>query len=309
MQGEIRNDRDLIAAQANIAETREERERLEMRLLDYAHEEERLALEAVKASRERLLGTQASADAEWQAAEARLAILGQIEKAEAEAIGRQYESPLEQRRRDVRETAANMGDAIENIELDAIDRLTDGLADASTEFIKLGGVAGDVLNSIIRDMVKLAAQKAIFGVGGGGPLGFLGGLLGGGSVLNAGSSGFDLSFGGARAGGGPVSAGKTYLVGEKGPELFTAPSDGNIVPNGMIDTSAARSMTGMAASSPAQGVNGTIRVALTMDNDVFTARVQEASVPVAVEVVRQNSPGLIQAAKAETMRDMGRPRL
>ena len=35
----------------------------------------------------------------------------------------------------------------------------------------------------------------------------------------------------ARARGGPVSAGKTYLVGEKGPELFRAPASGEIVPN------------------------------------------------------------------------------
>lgn len=33
---------------------------------------------------------------------------------------------------------------------------------------------------------------------------------------------------GARAAGGPVSRGKTYLVGERGPELFTAPSGGRI---------------------------------------------------------------------------------
>jgi hypothetical protein len=38
-------------------------------------------------------------------------------------------------------------------------------------------------------------------------------------------------FGGGRATGGPVSGGTTYLVGEKGPELFTPGSSGNIIPN------------------------------------------------------------------------------
>jgi hypothetical protein len=38
-------------------------------------------------------------------------------------------------------------------------------------------------------------------------------------------------FGGARATGGPVSSGKSYLVGERGPELFVPSSSGNIVPN------------------------------------------------------------------------------
>jgi phage-related minor tail protein len=31
-----------------------------------------------------------------------------------------------------------------------------------------------------------------------------------------------------------VTPGKAYLVGEKGPELFTPPSAGNIVPNGAM---------------------------------------------------------------------------
>lgn len=36
---------------------------------------------------------------------------------------------------------------------------------------------------------------------------------------------------GARAQGGPVAAGQTYLVGEKGPELFTPSGDGTITPS------------------------------------------------------------------------------
>ena len=39
---------------------------------------------------------------------------------------------------------------------------------------------------------------------------------------------------GARAEGGPVASGKTYLVGEKGPELFTAQSSGNITANSAL---------------------------------------------------------------------------
>lgn len=41
---------------------------------------------------------------------------------------------------------------------------------------------------------------------------------------------------GARASGGPVSAGNTYLVGEHGPELFEAGMSGNIVANGAKGT-------------------------------------------------------------------------
>ena len=40
-----------------------------------------------------------------------------------------------------------------------------------------------------------------------------------------------MRFRGARAAGGPVQPGGSYLVGERGPELFTPSSSGNITPN------------------------------------------------------------------------------
>jgi hypothetical protein len=44
------------------------------------------------------------------------------------------------------------------------------------------------------------------------------------------------NFGGARAEGGPVSGNKTYLVGERGPELFVPNVAGTIVPNDELPT-------------------------------------------------------------------------
>jgi hypothetical protein len=41
-------------------------------------------------------------------------------------------------------------------------------------------------------------------------------------------------FGGGKASGGPVAGGTTYLVGEKGPELFTPSGNGTIIPNGAL---------------------------------------------------------------------------
>ena len=41
-------------------------------------------------------------------------------------------------------------------------------------------------------------------------------------------------FGGFRAAGGEVNSGTSYIVGEKGPELFTPTTNGNITPNGMM---------------------------------------------------------------------------
>jgi hypothetical protein len=40
-----------------------------------------------------------------------------------------------------------------------------------------------------------------------------------------------LDFSGFKASGGPVSGGSSYIVGEKGPELFTPGASGMITPN------------------------------------------------------------------------------
>jgi hypothetical protein len=79
---------------------------------------------------------------------------------------------------------------------------------------------------IIR-MVAEAAQAQILqglGMGTGGMKSFtdIGGIIGG---------AFGGIFGGARADGGPVSPDKTFLVGERGPELFVPKTAGRIVPN------------------------------------------------------------------------------
>ena len=44
----------------------------------------------------------------------------------------------------------------------------------------------------------------------------------------------NLGFGGARAEGGSVRSGMSYLVGERGPELFTPGASGRITPNGAL---------------------------------------------------------------------------
>jgi hypothetical protein len=67
-----------------------------------------------------------------------------------------------------------------------------------------------------------------------------GDLIAAGEYLKTLAEGFgvDLGFGigivGARAAGGPVSGGQSYLVGEKGPEIFTPSSSGMITANSAI---------------------------------------------------------------------------
>lgn len=292
----ITDNSDILRAQADLVATRQERRDIELKLLDLAYEQERAELEAVTNS------ATASA-AQKEIAEQRLRILDQLKGYRADSIGRQYESPLEQRRRQVRETAANMGDAIENIEIDAVDQLADGLADATQEYIKLGGVAGDVINSIISDLIRLQIKQAIFGSSGGGLFSLFG--LGGGSKLTgvdygalssaAGSVEIPGFSSGGYTGDGPVN--QAAGIVHKGE--FVVPADAvkrigvqNLA--AMSNARAAASMAGVtAAGASARPVQQTVIVQVEA-NDYFDAKVKQGAAAVAQPI------GMAAAVQART---------
>lgn len=85
---------------------------------------------------------------------------------------------------------------------------------------------GDTIKHMIANAVAADLTKKLFG-----------GLADNGKTSGDGWAGAALKliggiFGGARADGGPVSSGSTYLVGERGPELFRPSTAGTIIPNG-----------------------------------------------------------------------------
>ena len=89
-------------------------------------------------------------------------------------------------------------------------------------FEDLKKVALSVLAEIASSALK-SGLNGIFGGGGGGS----GGLLGTGSQLLGSLLGLP-----GRATGGPVSPGRAYMVGERGPELFVPTSSGSIAASG-----------------------------------------------------------------------------
>jgi len=80
-----------------------------------------------------------------------------------------------------------------------------------------------------------------------------------------------------RASGGPVTAGRTYLVGEKGPELFTPGSSGGITPNNKL---------------AAIGGYGDTNINITYDIKAFDAKDATAAIaeqaPTIVGIVEQS---------------------
>ena len=132
-----------------------------------------------------------------------------------------------------------------SVEEGVVQNLTDAVMGTKT----LGEAAISVLNNLKRKLIEVAMEQAVSGLGNflGTALGniFGGGLGGGGfkapapmpkgfmgtgipSVLPKGSFGISSI---KRENGGPVMAGGSYLVGEKGPEMFTPSRSGTIIPN------------------------------------------------------------------------------
>ena len=98
----------------------------------------------------------------------------------------------------------------------------------------------DMAAQIITKMITMSILNAVLGVlpggGGGGGFGAAGAGFGGSNGFSTFDAGGGFAYGGglnlmARAKGGPVSSGQTYMVGERGPELFVPGRSGTIVAN------------------------------------------------------------------------------
>lgn len=271
---------EALRADASLATTRQASLEANLRILDSLEAQEKSHLEAQILAGEIVDAEKARAD------------LARSQAARRTTTQQDHESPLARLRRQTSETAENMGDAIENVQVNAIDRLTDGLGRASAEYVKLGGIAGDVINGIISDLVRLAAKQAIMSLIPGGN----GGAGSGGSLLT--SIGNFLGISGARANGGPVSGGRTYLVGERGPELFTAPSSGKIVPNNMLNARAAASMSGVTAAGVAGRAVQQPVIVKVEASEYFDARVDGRAAKVATPIANRQSKNAAGASYA-----------
>jgi len=105
------------------------------------------------------------------------------------------------------------GAALEKGLLTAIQRGKFGFDD-------LGKIALSVLNDIAQAAIRTGIDSIFQGGGGGGGQGVVLGSIGG--LIN-GALGLP-----GRATGGPVSPGRPYIVGERGPEVFVPTSSGSV---------------------------------------------------------------------------------
>ncbi|MET0363422.1 MAG: tape measure protein [Sphingobium sp.] len=223
--GNLRYEQDVLQELANAADTRQARLEAERRLLASMEAQERAQLEAEIAAGKIADATKARAD------------LATSQTARRGATERGLDGPLAQYQR--RFDPDNQKDRVEELVVQELDMVRDGISDALTRRLGIKDpLISGLLDMLIENVIMKPIAEALSKSGGG----VLGGL-----VKGIGSA---LGISGARAAGGPVQGGKTYLVGEKGPELFRAGASGTIIPNDQLAGAAARGMTGVAAVRP-----------------------------------------------------------
>ena len=188
------------------------------------------------------------------------------------------------------EQAAKLKQQFDDIGQSVEDNLVQNLTDAVMGAQTLGDALSNVLKGLQRQLIEMAMQKAVGGIGGAFS-GFLGNIFGGGggggatSLItdNVFSTGFDTSgLFGKKARGGPVSAGGAFLVGERGPEILQMGSKGgNIIPNNKIGGNTTNVVVNVDASgTQAEGDDQSSRQL----GELIAAAVQS-------EIVRQQMSG------------------
>lgn len=151
-------------------------------------------------------------------------------------------------------TGALIGDTLTNSFKSAEDAFADFVTTGKLSFSSLA-------TSIVADLARIAAKRAIAGlvdmaIGAfSSPAASAGNYSFTPTALDTGTPFLNqINVSGARATGGPVTGGAAYLVGERGPEIFTPNSTGSITPNNMIGSSG-------GGSGGAPQINTTIQIA------------------------------------------------
>ena len=289
-QASMQLQADALEVQGALATTIRARRDAELAIFDLA---ERLK----DAELDKILAVEATSSAAWEIANAEKAALAATRAGRKDVVSRANEGPGAQYLRSLRKDADQLNEAYENVAVNGLQSLNDGLVDAIMGSKSLGDVFKNVANQIIADLLRIAIQKAITeplanalfgGSGGGGGGGIFGGLLGG-------------LFG--RASGGPVAPGQFYRVNEGASpghvEAFMSRDGGSIIPLGQMNGLAKGGQT----AAPA-----VVQVHV-MEGQMFEPRVQAISGDVSVQVVRAAAPQIVNASAQETMARAGRPKL
>lgn len=147
----------LLRLQGDLATTAADRRAIARQLLKIEQDQVEVALRAQIANER---------DPERKAGlERRLAQTPEEYRLRGEALDRQNADPLQAYGQQLLDATSDMDEALKGVAANGFGALEDAssraAASAVTDLLKIRGVAGDVVNGIIQDLIRLAIQKAI----------------------------------------------------------------------------------------------------------------------------------------------------
>lgn len=166
------------------------------------------------------------------------------------------------------ETVPNLDEQMKEFAKNTMGSFSKGFTDAITGAKNFKDAIKSMAKSIIDDLIRMAVQYYITQQLFGAITGFFGGA---GSATRAPITTATPAYvAPGRAVGGPVSAGRPYMVGENGPELFVPSAGGSIQPNGRM---------GAGGVTINQSLNFSTGVAQTVRAEVLNLmpQIQEAT--------------------------------
>jgi hypothetical protein len=270
--------RDALESQADIATTASERRKIELQLLDLAYEQKRQALQnTIDTSKDYKAVEDARRD---------LLVLNHTYANDRGGVMQRTRGPLEEWAASVPQSAAQINEALQSIEVQGLDGLAEAITGVITGTEKLKDAFGNLARSIISDIIQMTVKMLIFravssimGIPSGGGSGFnIGSGLDFGNSFSAitnapkfATGGSFRVFGGKGVDGIPLSAGGIHIADVNHGERISIANDN------------------------AGGVPQ--RVIVELRDDMLDARIADGA---DVQIVRR-----YPAMKADTMRSIG----
>lgn len=284
----IANAEELLQLDSNMARTAKDRRATESRLLDLRMQQEKLALDAIVASRD-------STEAEKEIARRRLALLPLLRDREQKSVDRQTMGPMANYLDAIPRTANEIDESLENVQVQGLESLQSGLLDAIKGVGSLGDAFGNMADAVIDGLLKIALQQMLikplgdllFGASGGG---------GGGGLFGSLVSGITGALGGnkgvtGKANGGMGNRGR-YLVGEHGPEHIDVGGPFHVTPNHKLDN-----------------VRGGNSPSMNVTFGAITSNDPAAVKAMATQAIAEMMPMINQNAANHTLSKLQRPRV
>lgn len=312
---------DVLRIQQDTAATERERRQIGRQILDLEQQLRRQMLERVRDTSQDPLAVQRAKD--------QLGRLPDVEAAEDKRFDQQAASPIEAYRDRLKAATSDTTNALQSIAVDGFGRLEDAGASAAaqavTDLLGIGGVAGDVIGGVIADLARLAIQKAIvatiggslFGFADGGALSVLPGFADGGLIRGPGTGRSDSILAMLSNGKGAIRvSNKEFIVNAAAtaqwlPELAAINSGrlkkfagGGLIAPSMPTLREPRPNYARMRSASQDRLQVDTRVRVDA-SDMLMARVEETS----VRAVGAAAEPIMAGATSKTMRKLSRPGL